>query len=527
MKTHLLILFLTVLAMTANAQPRPSRAVEPLMTTTRTQHDPYNRSCPYYNYGDSVSSNPCLVGCVATAIEQLLSFYRYPYSLQDSIAGWETEHYKLTTVDKGTVIDWEDVADLSLWCGMMVKMNYTPNSSASSMWRAEEPLKRVMGYGTVRILDRSNYSFDNWHRILQNELLAGRPVAYVGYSVAVRGHAFNIDGVNGQGLYHCNWGEGVNTNGYFSLEHLNEGQPHHDATELGRVLGCHANQYMLILHPDSVTDILLPETLFDYANAVKVDSVRFLREIDNREYVMADVTMTNLTEDTLYQTYLVMQNAVTDTALTKQCHNAALSSVRFLPKETVTQSIPCHFTAGEGECLVSISFDGKDTAWSRKQKVVKALTDDLAFKDIDISFTHDGTMRLVMDTYNIARQGTSGRLVYYRLFRKGMSHTCSSDFRVLNLPAGETVRDTLSFHMLEPGTDYVLKIGNWNKAIHEVSFTMPPLSDGITDMEEVDKKHTSGIYDLQGRPMKRTNDGAYIKNGRVYVGKQKRTGQNY
>ena len=68
------------------AQPLPEHAVEPLLKTLRVQTAPYNRSCPYYNYGDSVSSEPCLVGCVATALEQLLSYYRYPEVLQDSIA---------------------------------------------------------------------------------------------------------------------------------------------------------------------------------------------------------------------------------------------------------------------------------------------------------------------------------------------------------------------------------------------------------------------------------------------------------
>ena len=96
------------------AQPRPERAVAPLLKTIRVQSAPYNCSCPYYNYGDSISSEPCLVGCVATAIEQLLSYYRYPDALLDSIPGWETENYSLVTVPSGSKIDWDDVADLSL-----------------------------------------------------------------------------------------------------------------------------------------------------------------------------------------------------------------------------------------------------------------------------------------------------------------------------------------------------------------------------------------------------------------------------
>ena len=149
---HIFAILLLVLGVGVYAQPLPECAVEPLLKTIRVQTDPYNRSCPYYNYGDSVSSQPCLVGCVATAIEQLLSYYRYPDALLDSIPGWKTDNYSLETVPSGSVIDWDDVADLSLWCGMIVQMKYGPTASAAGLWRAEEPLKQVFGYKTVKVL---------------------------------------------------------------------------------------------------------------------------------------------------------------------------------------------------------------------------------------------------------------------------------------------------------------------------------------------------------------------------------------
>lgn len=500
------------------SQPRPVRAVEPLLKTERVQSYPYNNSCPYYNYGDSVSSERCLVGCVATAIEQLLSYYRYPAALKDSIAGWETENYTLPDVKAGTVIDWDDVADLSLWCGMMVRMNYGVNASASGLSKAGEPLRRVMGYRTVRILDRSNYSFDDWHRMLQNELLAGRPVAYVGYNVTVHGHAFNIDGMNEEGLYHCNWGEGTGVNGYFSLEHLNVSQPHRDATEWGRLMGCHANEYMLILHPDSITDVLEPDTLTDYSKAVRVDDVHFRREIDNREYVMTDITMTNLTEDTLYHTFLVLQNALEDTALTEQGRPVAISSVRIMPEETITASVPCHFTATEGECIVTVTFGENEVAWSRKERVVKAMVENLSFKDLDTSASTDGTITLVLEATNNAQQGTSGRLLYFRLFKDGEDDTTSSDVRFLNLPAGESVRDTFSFHCLDAGGRYVLKIGDWSRPFHVVTFNVPQKGSAINDIHDgASKDRQPVVYDLQGRRVRRLHKGVHIVNGKIQI----------
>lgn len=499
------------------AQPKPMRAVEPLLRTKRVQSAPFNNSCPYYNYGDSLSSERCLVGCVATAIEQLLSYYRHPLALLDSIPGWSTEHYSLSSVPAGTPIYWDDVADLSLWCGMMVRMNYSPQASAASMWNAEEPLRRVMGYKTVRILDRSLYNFNDWHRILQNELLAGRPVAYVGYNVFVGGHAFNIDGMNLDGLYHCNWGENENTNGYFSLEHLNEFQPWWDATEWGRLMGCHANEYMLLLHPDSITDILQPDTLQDFAASVRLDSVQFRREIDNREYVLTDVTLTNLTSDTLYHTYMVLQNAVSDTALLTQSHPVSLTSLQLLPHATRTQTIPCHFTSQQGECIVSITFDDLQLEWSKRMEVIKAVSDKLSIRDLSVSFQDNNTVQMVLETSNGVSEGTSGRLLYFRLFPKGAKETCSSDFRVLNLPAGQTVTDTLVFRHLSPLQEYELRAGTWSVPFHTVSFTMPSLPDAI-EVIPAEAVGSAPLYDLLGRRLTSTRGtGVYIRKGKLYI----------
>ncbi len=499
------------------AQPLPEHAVEPLLRTLRVQTAPYNRSCPYYNYGDSVSSEPCLVGCVATALEQLLSYYRYPEVLLDSIAGWETPNYALSTVPAGSVIDWDDVADLSLWCGMMVQMKYGPTASASGLWKAEEPLKRIFGYKTVRVLDRSLYSFDAWHRILQNELLAGRPVAYVGYSNVLRGHAFNIDGMNDEGLYHCNWGEGEHRNGYFSLEHLSQMQPHWDATDWGRMVGCHANEYMLILHPDSVADVLEPDTLADFANAVRVDSISFRRQITNREYVLTDVTLTNLSADTVYHTYEVLLNSPSDTSILEQCKEIALSSVKLFPGETRTQAVACYYPATPGEWLVSLTFDGLEVAYSQRVQAVSQAVEQLSFKTADVLFPQEGSVKIVLQTHNYAQEGVAGNLIYYRLYEEGKDYSCSMDYRFLNLPSGESVNDTLCFNRLTPGTDYVLRIGGWDSAVHSVAFAMPDNTTGISESCDGTsrKKHsTTTFYDMNGRAVLRPEKGVYIRNGK-------------
>lgn len=519
----LVILLLCASAICAVSQPRPAHAVAPLLKTMRVQSAPYNASCPYYDYGDSVSSQRCLVGCVATSIEQLLSYYRYPDAIADSISGWETKNYALATVPAGSKVNWDDVADLSLWCGMIVKMNYTPDASSSSLSRAEEPLKRVFGYKTAKILDRGMYTYDDWHRILQAELMAGRPVAYVGYSNVMRAHAFNIDGVDENGLYHCNWGEGEGHDGYFDLDHLSQLQPHYDATDWGRMVGCHANEYMLVLHPDSVTDAFAPDTLDDYAHAVRVEDVTFRRTITNREYTLTDVTLTNLSTDTLYHTYEIMQNAPSDTALMEQGRAVSLSAVKLLPGETRTQTVAVHYTATKGRWLVSVTFDGVEPAFTKEVDVEPAVGDKLSVpEEASISFPEKGTARIVLKIHNAAETGVSGQMLYFRLYQAGSKTSCSMDYRFLNLPAGDVVQDTLMFRHLVPESTYSLRIGGWSSTMYSVDFIVPKDETGIADVWDGTGnggEADGGIwYDMSGRvvcPLRK--GGIYIKDGKKVV----------
>ena len=516
MKNTFCIFLLLICGLNSWSQPKPECSVAPLLETIRVQSAPYNNSCPYYNYGDSISSERCLVGCVATAIEQLLSFYRYPDVLQDSIKGWATKNYSIESVPKGTYIDWDDVADLSLWCGMIVRMKYSPSSSAASMWDAEEPLKRVFGYKTAKILDRSLYSYDSWHRILQNELLCGRPVAYVGYNNFMGGHAFNIDGVNEDGLYHCNWGENEHMNGYYSLEHLCEMQPYYDATDWGRMAGFSGNQYMLILHPDSVNDFLDLDTLENFAEAVRVDDVSFHREITGRHYVLTDVKLTNLTMDTLYHSYLIFLNQLTDTALLEQSKTVTVSSVKLLPGETRTQTVSGFYGGPIGEALLGISFDGATIAYSEKVDIKAGVPDNIVVTDAECDLDDNGDVCVRIKLRNNASAGVSGRLVYFRLYPQESLLSSSMDYRVLNLAAGDEVRETLYFHRLKPQTYYTLHIGEWNSAIYTLTFNT---DNKNTDIEGIkgelihDKSHLPVIFDLSGRRTKE-NKGIHIINGK-------------
>ena len=153
------------------AEARTTRPVAPLLRSVRHQRDPFNRSCPYYiDDAGQPSATRCVVGCVATALEQVLTYYRQPAALADTVFAHSSTHFTTTDVAPGTPIDWPHildvyaegqysdaearaVADLSLWCGQMAQMDWGTRESGAYVNRLAAPVSRSLGYGYVHYAD--------------------------------------------------------------------------------------------------------------------------------------------------------------------------------------------------------------------------------------------------------------------------------------------------------------------------------------------------------------------------------------
>ena len=178
-----------------NAPRYTSETVAPLLTTVRHQSAPYNNACPYYIDDKGVTSQTrCIVGCVATALEQIITYYRRPVTLRDTLHGWETEHYVIPDVLPGTAVDTRLILDnydlapdaspeaidavalLSYYCGVAAKMQWGLSSSGAHSRDLAEPMRRAFGYGYVHHIDSYEYDADTWWRIISGEIEAGRPV---------------------------------------------------------------------------------------------------------------------------------------------------------------------------------------------------------------------------------------------------------------------------------------------------------------------------------------------------------------
>lgn len=221
-----------------NASAASTSAVAPLLGNIEwDQTSPYNNMCPKY---DSV--HVAATGCVATAMAQVMAYYKYPKQLKADIPGyvnrWNGIPMEIPTITREEgVYDWDNmlpkynkeanatqqqkdaVAKLMYHCGAAVQMNYGPESAAAV---SATKLAKYFGYDADLMMDlsRSSFTLDKWMQIIDTELAAGRPVLYGGQA-SDGGHQFVCDGKDGEGLYHINWGWSGSQNGYFDLSLLN------------------------------------------------------------------------------------------------------------------------------------------------------------------------------------------------------------------------------------------------------------------------------------------------------------------
>lgn len=221
------------------------RALNPLIQTNWNQDTPYNIACPIF-----VTGQPCVTGCVATAMSQVMKFYEWPAAIKADIPGYQMNYtiggeVKPVTVNPiaaGTKLDWANmlnaysgtetdeqaaaVADLMLAAGASVEMQYKDEyngGSGAANARIPGALQKYFDYSMgTQFVQRKDYTLDQWNEIIYAEIKAGRPVISGGQSTG-GGHAFVVDGYSSDDLFHINWGWGGYCDGYFLLSVVNPG----------------------------------------------------------------------------------------------------------------------------------------------------------------------------------------------------------------------------------------------------------------------------------------------------------------
>jgi len=224
----------------AKAQRRISpakRAISPLIKSRWNQGGPYNILVPFTTNSDgSLTTNHCATGCVATALAQVMYYYRWPEATIARIPQHTTiGDQVIPFVKANTQLKWDlmqdtyngtnntpqdtAVAELMLYVGQALKMGYGPSSGAGHGENVPYLMKRFFDYDDSGwCASRGNYTLEEWEDLIYNELFEGRPVSGSG-----GGHAYVVDGYDGNGLFHVNWGWGGSSDGYFLIDVMNPG----------------------------------------------------------------------------------------------------------------------------------------------------------------------------------------------------------------------------------------------------------------------------------------------------------------
>jgi PKD repeat protein len=222
--------------------------VNPLVQSIWKQGSPYNNYCPQ-DAGSPYSNGRVPVGCVATAIAQILNYWEYPihgtgshyYFADNSDNGYGDYGYQYadfanTTyqyssmpnelTDESPQVSIDAVATLCYHSGVAVEMMYGPTGSGAysleyspGLHSAEYALKTYYSYLNAQGIARDNYTDLQWVNILKNELNNERPVYYSG-SGDSGGHAFICDGYDESDFFHFNLGWGGYYNGYYEINDI-------------------------------------------------------------------------------------------------------------------------------------------------------------------------------------------------------------------------------------------------------------------------------------------------------------------
>ena len=196
------------------------------LESTWVQDSPYNDFCPL----DPVDANRTYVGCVATAMAQVINYHRQCNVSFDEDDEFTT--YSGIDIDKDSdIYDFPsfeelneqledlrlkysrqiepndtDVAALSFACGVAVEMDYTSEGSGASSYDARYALLYKFGFHSAEMTGGLSHEF---YRALQENMINRLPVFLaISQTDGYGGHALVCDGYNTNGEYHLNFGWG-------------------------------------------------------------------------------------------------------------------------------------------------------------------------------------------------------------------------------------------------------------------------------------------------------------------------------
>ena len=199
--------------------------------TKWNQDYPYNCCCPEDPAG---SGGHAIVGCLATAMSQLMRFWAYPVQgIGDHCYVHET--YGQICADFGnTTYDWDNMPNvlnsnsteaeklatgtLCFHCGVTIDMGYGPDGSGGASGPIPGAMHTYFNYCDAIVqLSRNDFETETWKTMVREQFDMGWPMYYGGCQDGGC-HAFVCDGYDDNDMFHFNLGWGGGSDGWYLID---------------------------------------------------------------------------------------------------------------------------------------------------------------------------------------------------------------------------------------------------------------------------------------------------------------------
>ena len=199
--------------------------------TKWNQDYPYNYCCPEDPAG---SGGHAIVGCLATAMSQLMRFWAYPAQGIGSHCYNHSDYGQICADFGNTTYDWDNMPNvlnnnsteaeklatgtLCFHCGVTIDMGYGPDGSGGASGPIPGVMHTYFNYCDAIVqLRRNDYELEEWKTMVREQFDMGWPMYYGGCDNGGC-HAFVCDGYDDYDMFHFNLGWGGSSDGWYIID---------------------------------------------------------------------------------------------------------------------------------------------------------------------------------------------------------------------------------------------------------------------------------------------------------------------
>ena len=199
--------------------------------TKWNQDYPYNYCCPEDPAG---SGGHAIVGCLATAMSQLMRFWAYPAQGIGNHCYTHDDYGQICADFGNTTYDWDNMPNvlnnssseaekpatgtLCFHCGVTIDMGYGPDGSGGASGPIPSVMHTYFNYSDANVqLRRNDFDTETWKTMVREQFDMGWPMYYGGCEDGGC-HAFVCDGYDDNDYFHFNLGWGGSSDGWYLID---------------------------------------------------------------------------------------------------------------------------------------------------------------------------------------------------------------------------------------------------------------------------------------------------------------------